>query len=611
MIPSRANNKLSLLAMMRTTRKSTLTYLIAAGVLTSLIGLSPALRAQENDLFYLPDMDTELFDTKKLDFGRRGEIDKTGLVSGLARIASDFDSENGEVDNELRSNALGIAGRINPDSKIFNDTYKQLEENAKAWGAGNTSKGRLVGNIFSGVRTLLRADEKKKNEDNRICAAYCVDVALRLDPGHKYADRLEKIRDELKDEIEVNWEPLKGKAVLRELDWFSGGRGNMQPRKEKMPGGKADKLAANQSSVIGLVVVTLGGGKHAGAAREIIATALKEENVKGVEFKIDQDVGDMMGNSLKSIRDYLRVTYEPKDMVPDGYAVNIVFQDRDQPVDGPSAGTAMALMLDSLFTGEKLDEKFACTGGITPNGNCTMIGGVAAKIRGATRRDCNIVGVPLGNAKGVNDIVVLNGIDPLLDIQVFTMKNMDQARALSRKEKSPEVQETLDDFKAVANIIREKGGEKWLKNAAVQEKLEGVLEKMPHHMSAKLLLDYARGKAPSKLSAGGSFHEIDSRASGMFNRIQMMVFREKFHEGKAAREDAKDARAELEDIEDKVDERFNDYIKAALGLCKLVEGGIEDGEEEFMKELKSKWEAMRNLRKKLSEDPELREEIMG
>ena len=90
-----------------------------------------------------------------------------------------------------------------------------------------------------------------------------------------------------------------------------------------------------------------------------------------------------------------------------------------------------------------------------------------------------------------------------------------------------------------------------------------------------------------------------------------MVFREKFHEGKAARQDAKDALAELEEIKDKVDDRFEEYMKSAIEICKMVEGGIEDGEDDFIKELKSKWEAMRNLRKKLSEDPELREEIMG
>ncbi len=581
---------------------------VAAAVALLLAGFVPALQA-ERELFYLPDMDAEIFDTKKLDFGKRGEIEKAGLVSALARVASDFDPEKGKIDNELRSNALGISGRINPDAKIFKTTFEQLEGNAKAWGAGNTSKSRLVGNIYAGVRSLLKS---KDNKDNKFCAAYCVDVALRLDPKHKYATRLEDIRDKLKaEDVEPEWNELKGKAVVKDEPWSPfGKRGNLEPRKEKMKGGKAEKLASNQSSVVGLVVVVLGGGKQAGAAREIIATALKEEKVKGVELKIDQDVGDMMASSLKSIRDYLRVTYEPKDMVPSGYAVSIVFQDRDQPVDGPSAGTAMALLLDSLFSGEKLDEKFACTGGITPNGNCTKIGGVAAKIRGATRRSCKIVGVPAANAAGVNDILVLNGIDPLLDIQVFTMKNMEQARALSRKKKAGEVQGTLDDFKAVADVIR-RDGEKMLKNSRVQEKLEGVLEKMPNHMSAKLLLDHARGKAPGRLSGGGSFHEIDSRASGLFTRVQMMVFRQKFFEGRAARDDAKEALAELEEIEAKVDERFKDYMKAALGLCELVEGGIEDGEEEFLKKLRSKWEALRHLRKKLAEDPELHEEIMG
>ncbi|NIP95010.1 MAG: hypothetical protein GWO24_16815, partial [Akkermansiaceae bacterium] len=73
------------------------------------------------------------------DFGgKRYEIEKTAMVRGLARIASDFDHEKGEVGNELRSHALGIAGRIDPKSDLFQDTYKQLEQNARAWGADDT-----------------------------------------------------------------------------------------------------------------------------------------------------------------------------------------------------------------------------------------------------------------------------------------------------------------------------------------------------------------------------------------------------------------------------------------------------------------------------------------
>ena len=585
--------------------------LLSALALSFLLIL-PGLQAQEEDsLFYLPDMEAELFETGKLDFGRRGTFDKSGLVAALARIASDFDPEekNGRVPNLLRSNALGIAGRINPEAKSFKTTYEQLEQDAEAYGSSGTSKDRLVGNIYRGIRTLLK---EKSNDDNKICAAYCVDVALRLEPDHRYAEDLEKVQQDLEqDGIEIDWDQLQGKAVVKETPWNPFGQGGrMEPRREKMPAGKAEGLASNQSSVVGLVVVTLGSGKHAGAASEIIATALREENVKGVEFKIDQKVGDMMGNSLKSIRDYLRVTYEPKGMVPDGYQVSIVFQDRDQRVDGPSAGTAMALMLDSLFSGEKLDGGFACTGGITPNGKVTSIGGVAAKIRGATRRKCTIVGVPEGNAKGVNDILVLDGLQQLLNIQVFTMKDMDEARALSRAEKDKDVQTTLDDFKSVADVIADQG-EAALKNTRVQERLEEVLKAMPNHISAQLLLDHIRGEAPERLSVGGSFHEIDSRSSAVFSRVQRTMFREKFSDADEARSAAEDASEELEELNGKVHEKFEAYHRAALDLCRTIGKGPEGNGKDFIADLKSKWSRINSIRKKLRDDPEIFEEIRG
>ena len=47
-----------------------------------LTGFTSRLHADEEDrLFFLPDMDAEIFDTENIDFGRRGEIEKAGLVS--------------------------------------------------------------------------------------------------------------------------------------------------------------------------------------------------------------------------------------------------------------------------------------------------------------------------------------------------------------------------------------------------------------------------------------------------------------------------------------------------------------------------------------------------
>lgn len=561
---------------------------------------------EEEEIFVLPDMEFELFDTKKVDFGgRRGVIQKTAMVNALIRIAADLDQKQG-VKNTIRSNALAIAGRIDPKSSFFKETLEQLEENAKAFGAQGTKKDRLVTQIYDGVRRLMKED----NEDNQICAAYSIDVALRLDPGHDKEDKLKEFQTELKH-VEIDWDDLKGKAVvgIGDMRWGQR-RGRMEKRTEKIPAGPAKKLAVNQASVVGLVVVQIDGGKHAGAAREIIATALRDEKVKGVNLTIDQEVGDMMANSLKSIKDYLRVIYEPQDMIPAGYQVNIVFQDRDQPSDGPSAGTAMALMLDALFSGEKIDPKFACTGGLTPNGKCTTIGGVAAKIRGATRRKCTIVGVPAGNANEVKDILVLEGYKPLLDIQVFTMENMDQAKAISRATKADDVQATLDDFNAVAEVIRDQG-EKMLRNKSVQKKLQGVIKSMPNHISAKLLLDFATGKPPEALSISGSLHEIDSRASGIMNRTRLMMFRDRFSEGRVARQEAGEVLKELKKIDGKVHEKFENYLKAAIGITEHIEAGVQDGEEDFMNDLKRKFETMSSERNKLLEDPAVREAIMG
>ena len=394
--------------------------------------------------------------------------------------------------------------------------------------------------------------------------------------------------------------------------WGRGDRTSYEEREETMSGGKADKFAKKQSSIYGLVVVTLGNGKHAGSASSIIASALRDDSSEKIKFQLNQKVGPMMANSLESIVNFLKVKYEdePK-IVPSGYKIDIVFEDKDQVVDGPSAGTAMALMLESLFTGEDIDQKFACTGGITPNGKVTQIGGVAAKIRGATRRKCNIVGVPEGNSKGVADILVLDGIDKLLKIQIFAMEDFEQARAISRKEKSTEVAKTLAAFEKVAEVIEDKG-ESVIKSAEVQKQLEEIVDKMPNHLSAKLLIDHAKGKAPTHLSVGGSFQEIDSNAAGAFQVAQMMAFRDKYEHTSAVKETAKEATEALRTIQGKVDERMEDYFDATVKLCKLVEEGKGDDDEEiFLKRLEKALESSRAKRKKLTDDPELREEIMG
>jgi hypothetical protein len=580
---------------------------LVAAALTAITLILTSLPGQIHaaGLYRPPDMEKDIFSAKKLEIGK---FDRAGLVTGLVSVARDFDDED-DVDFELRAHALAIAGRLDKESDKVKDTAQQLIDDARTIGEDDADQGYAARRIYSGARRLARADD---NKDNLVCAAYCVDIALRVDPDGKYSDDLKELRDKLAAEkATADWDGMLKSAVQPSSGWNPfARRGTFEEREETMTGGDADKFKNKQTAVKGLVVVTLGNGKHAGAASSIIASALRDDGSGKIKFQLNQKVGPMMANSLESIVNFLKVKYEdePKD-VPTDYKVDIVFEDKDQPVDGPSAGTAMALLLDSLFTGDEIDEKFACTGGITPNGKVTRIGGVAAKIRGATRRKCNVVGVPEGNSKGVADILVLDGIDQLLDIQIFSMKDFKQAIAISRKEKGPEVAETLEAFANVAELIKDQG-EAAIKSPTIQKQLEEVLDKMPNHLSAQLLIDHAKGEAPSQLSPGGSFHEIDSNASGVFSTVQMMVFRKKYDHTNTVIESAKEATDELRKLKGKVDERLEDYFNDAVKLCKMIEEGKGDDDEEiYFKRLESSWKAFQTERKKLMDDPELREEM--
>jgi hypothetical protein len=553
------------------------------------------------DNYRPPNMEKELFSTKKLAIN---DITKTALFAGLLSVARDFDEKEDEVNFELRSNSLAIAGRLEPKSENFKDVLDDLKQRSRTV-KQDAAKSDIYSKIYRGVRTLMRKDE---NKDNLKCAAYCIDIALRFEPEGKYQDTLEKYQ---KKTGKADWKDML-KAPVFNNPWDRPGNNEFKERRETIPGGEAEKFAATQRTVYGLSVRTLSNGRHAGAAASLSATALREKDIDGVEFHIDQKVGNMTGNSLEEIMKLMRVRHEDDGRIPSGYRVTITFEDKDTLLDGPSAGTAMSIILDSLFTGRELDDKFACTGAITADGKVTRIGGVAGKIRGATNKGCNLVGVPHENIKGVSDILVLDGIKKLMAIQVFSFKTLEEALIVASKEKPEDVQSTIDDFNKVAELI-EAQGEESLKNAKVIELLEDVVKKMPNHESAKILLSVAKGEEKKILSLGGSFHQINTNISGVARKIQMMVWSDEADLNSADRNAAKDALNELEGVSGKLDSRLKGFSDSMLKVLKSFSEGREDDEkdEEFIERIKKEWETANGERSKLMGDPEIMEELNG
>ena len=68
------------------------------------------------------------------------------------------------------------------------------------------------------------------------------------------------------------------------------------------------------------------------------------------------------------------------------------------PVDGPSAGVAMAVVAVSALTGQPVDGLAACTGEISVQGRVKAVGGVPAKVEAARRAGLKKVFIPAENA---------------------------------------------------------------------------------------------------------------------------------------------------------------------------------------------------------------------
>lgn len=565
-----------------------------------------------------PDLKKEIFVTKNISLDK---LDRASLVSGLISVARDFDDKKG-VDYEARAYALAIAHRLDRKNERVQTVLDQLKQDGTTI-KEPTDKERVSRRLSNGIKYLTR---KKDSKDNLVCAAYVCDIALRFDPDGERASEIKDAQKELTDAgHKANWDGMLGSPIRHRrgggdggsiLDFLNREEEQFEKKEVRMPGGTAKAFARNQSSVTGLVVRQLDGGKLAGSASGLNATALADKNLKDeLLFTFNQDVGPMMGGCLEEVIKFLRVRYDPTpEKIPSGYRIELGFQDKYVPKDGPSAATLFTLVLDSLFSGEELDDGFACTGDITADGMVQKIGGTAGKIRGATKRGCKIVGIPEPNGKEVSDVLLMDGPEQLWDIQIFTMKNFAEAHAISRKTKTSEVQTTLDNFNTIAKVLKDKG-ESALKHPETQKRLQAVLDRMPNHLSAKLLLEYSKGTHAKVLSLGGSFNEITSNITTPLRQVGMITRGQKedapIQISDIQKNDAKEAVEELNKLSKYLDPKLKEFVAAAKETVEIYATGPKSDEKpaDFRKRLNEGLEKVIAIQQRLMKDPKIMEEL--
>jgi|GEM_PF-2254568 hypothetical protein len=123
-------------------------------------------------------------------------------------------------------------------------------------------------------------------------------------------------------------------------------------------------------------------------------------------------------------------------------------------------------------------------------------------------RDTRIL-VGSGSEEYLLQLIALGHPEFFIQNEVIEVENLKQARKLTSNKDHESLAEATTLFAEVKSAIERKSLRSMTENKYVREKLERVLEIMPNHLSAKILLEYGSRKKPSLL--GSKFYAISMK----------------------------------------------------------------------------------------------------
>ena len=343
-------------------------------------------------------------------------------------------------------------------------------------------------------------------------------------------------------------------------------------------------------------------GDHAGTASQMNATVVPAR--QGFSMRFNQAVGGQMLAATNEVYKLMRLRHGAK--LPSGKCIEFAFSNKHTPKDGPSAAVACALMAESILTSKPLDPGFAVTGDLTATGEVQPIGGVAAKMRGAARRECTIMAVPKKNQSSVQDIYVLEGVGAIAECQVILIETFDEAWKVATQEKAPEIKQALADYEMVQQAIKRKPAN--ATHPMVIEKLRSVLKAIPNHESARLIALHGMKKGPKKLSLGGSLSSIQQAAIALGNTLNNGSYLDR-----GTDDPLWDSVSQLQKLRSNVDPRTKNYLNAFLNAAEFVKSNRtrKKWSEEMDREFQGLVGRIQIEENKLINDRAIQEELMS
>lgn len=327
--------------------------------------------------------------------------------------------------------------------------------------------------------------------------------------------------------------------------------------------GETAPLKLRQSKMNGIFVSELSTGRHSSVITRMNITAVAGNS----SVRFIQEVGESMSLGLREVDKFMRLRHN----YPTKSDLEIAFDDKYSIKDGNSGSVACALLIESLMTGKVWDPAFAVTGDMNADGGVQPVGGVRDKVRGATKGACNIVAVPVQNESAISDLLVADGPLPLVAIHIFAISNFEQAAQLATMERSPELQQALTDFDAMRTVLLRDARQApaLLRNAHAVTRLQSILARAPHSLSAKYLLSYALKNPPTTLSIGGSLDAANLHTAELMSTLTTDI---KGRIASTNKEQLGDMIFHLRKIRPQMDIRVRPYVDAMVNFGEIIRG---------------------------------------
>jgi len=284
----------------------------------------------------------------------------------------------------------------------------------------------------------------------------------------------------------------------------------MEEWKNDLVGSPDVQFGARIASIHALLVSPLESGGNAAAAMRLGATIAPTQRGGTITVSFNQPVGEDMRRTSDEV---FRCMYVRHGALPEKTHLEFSFADKWGGKDGPSAGVACALLVESLLKGFAIPDEVAVTGDLNADSSVQPVGGVADKIRGALLKNCTTIGIPLANEEDVFDLVVEENLRQLLTGKIFTMRTLDDALELADVSAASDMwAAAVADFEALQKELTE-GGAALLYDPGTAERLQLILDRAPNLLSAKILRQASQRSLPARYSLVGSLVRIDNAMS--------------------------------------------------------------------------------------------------